>query len=78
MHKSMEGIFKDLRQNRREARRAQMRFVVVSLKKDGHARKVMPGDIEEATRTQEEAHARKVDMERMNPGKQFAVISLSP
>jgi len=77
MAKTMVGIFHDLTANRREARLAQMRFVVVSLKKDGHPRKVMAEDMQlSATRTRAEAEVRKATMEHLNPGKQFVVVEL--
>jgi hypothetical protein len=77
MPKSMTGIFRDLAANRREARQAQMQFVVQSLTKKGVPAKVTRETFQwNARRTREEAAARKVDLEQMNPGKTFVILAL--
>ena len=66
--------FNILHTNRRNRRRAQVRFVAVSLKKDGTPRKVMPCDLDDGFATREEAEAKAAQMEKLNPGRRFAVV----
>ena len=68
--------FNILHTNRRNRRRAQVHFVAVSLKKDGTPRKVMPCDLDGGFATREQAEAKRIDLEKLNPGRRFAVVEL--
>jgi hypothetical protein len=77
----MTGIFRDLAANRKldhdTTLTAVNHFVVVSIKKDGTPRKVMANDMQYSARTTLiEAEKHKINMELMNPGKRFAIVTL--
>lgn len=56
----------------------RVKFVVVSLKKDGTPYKVMPADMlgRNACETFEQATARTIEMAKMNPGHTFTIVEV--
>lgn len=79
--KSMTGIFSDYARNRQEAstakRNATKHFIVVSMKKKGQQRAIDAMTMRHSsTETREQAGVRKSELETMNPGKNFTIITL--